>query len=113
LPKLTYNIYFQKDTDGAIAELDKDIRRSVRSIFRNRASPPPDRFLRSKTSFLKAYDHLDEIPPVPYYTPEEEDYHVEHFSEQGFGHSKLTPSASSIPLEKINHGPNSFTVLYT
>jgi hypothetical protein len=29
-----------------------------------------------------------EIPPVPFFTPEEEDYFVEQYSIQGFKHSK-------------------------
>jgi hypothetical protein len=88
LPKLTYNLYFQRNTDEAIAELDQDIRRSLRSMLRNVASPPPETYLTSRTSFLEAYQHMDTIPPSPLMTPEEEDYYVEQYTKQGFKHSK-------------------------
>ncbi|KAG8788321.1 hypothetical protein FRC15_004904 [Serendipita sp. 397] len=87
LPKLTYNLYFQRKTDAAIEELNRDIRRSVRAILRSLDSPSPYRFLRSKHNMLKAYDHMDEIPPIPFFTPEEEDYYVEQFQKQGFDYT--------------------------
>ena len=90
LPKLTYNLYFMSETDKAIAELNKDIRRTIRGTLRSLASPPPNSFLRSKTSYLKAYKHLEEIPPVPFFTQDQEDYYVEQFEKQGFDHSELT-----------------------
>jgi soluble epoxide hydrolase / lipid-phosphate phosphatase len=88
LPKLTYNLYFQRNTDAAIAELDKDIRRSLRSMLRNVDSPPPDAYLTSRSSFLEAYQDMDTIPPSPLMTPEEEDYYVEQYAKQGFRHSE-------------------------
>ncbi|KAJ7618451.1 Alpha/Beta hydrolase protein [Roridomyces roridus] len=88
LPRLTYQIYFKRRTNEAIAELDKDIRRSLRAVFRTHASPPPDAFLQSQTEFLGAWADVAEIPPMPFFTPEEEDYLVEQFSIQGFQYSK-------------------------
>ncbi|KAG8792500.1 hypothetical protein FRC17_008590, partial [Serendipita sp. 399] len=84
LPKLTYLIYLQKKTDAAIAELNRDIRRSLRAFIRSYHSPSAHRFLRSKHNLLKAYDDVDEIPPIPFFTPEEEDYYVEQYQKQGF-----------------------------
>ncbi|KAJ7618461.1 Alpha/Beta hydrolase protein [Roridomyces roridus] len=83
-PKLNYQLFFDKKTDEAVAELNKDVRRSVRSTLRSNASPPPDAFLQSRTSFLDAWADVAEIPPVPFFTPEEEDYFVEQYSIQGF-----------------------------
>ena len=90
LPKLSYNMYFEKDTAGAVAELDKDIRRSLRCTLRDVATPPPDKFLRSPTSFLKAYKHIETVPPIPFFTKEEEDYYVEQYMKQGYANSEFT-----------------------
>jgi soluble epoxide hydrolase/lipid-phosphate phosphatase len=86
-PKLAYQIFFQKSTQAAIAELNKDIRRSLRAALRSTSSPPPDSFLASTTSFLDAYSDYEEIPPSPFYSPQEEDYMVEEYSKQGFNYS--------------------------
>lgn len=86
-PKLTYNMYFEKDTAGAVAELNQDIRRTLRATLRDVASPPPDKFLRSPTSFLKAYKHMETIPPIPFFTPEQEDYYVEEYQKQGYANT--------------------------
>ncbi|KAF7981811.1 hypothetical protein HWV62_31923 [Athelia sp. TMB] len=80
-PKLAYNLYFEANTSTAIAELDQNIRRSVRGVLRTVDSPPPVAFLKSNESFLEAWS---EIPPVPFFTAEEEDYFVEQYSIQGF-----------------------------
>ncbi|KAJ7174449.1 alpha/beta-hydrolase [Mycena filopes] len=84
LPKLSYQLFFNRDTPDAIAHLDKDVRRTIRATLRTVDSPPPDDFLRSPTSFLGAWDDVAEIPAVPFFTPDEEDYYVEQFSIQGF-----------------------------
>ncbi|KAG6899480.1 hypothetical protein C0993_009900 [Termitomyces sp. T159_Od127] len=83
-PRLAYQIYFDAESDAAVAELDRDIRRTVRATLRTVASPPPDAYLRSTDSFLDAWNEVDEIPPVPFFSAEEEDYFVEQFSLQGF-----------------------------
>ncbi|KAJ7476956.1 alpha/beta-hydrolase [Mycena galericulata] len=84
LPTLSYQLFFNQYTDAAVAELDKDVRRTVRATLRTVASPPPDSFLRSRTSFLDAWADVAEIPPIPFFTPDEEDYFVEQYSIQGF-----------------------------
>ncbi len=83
-PKLTYQIYFEKSTQTAVAELNKDIRRSLRAVFRSKSSPPPDSFLASTTTFLGAYSDYEEIPLSTFYSLQEEDYMVEEYSKQGF-----------------------------
>jgi hypothetical protein len=58
---LTYQIFFDSQTDVAIVELDQDIRRSVRAALRTVASPPPDTFLKSNDSFLSAWDSVEQV----------------------------------------------------
>ncbi|KAF8075822.1 alpha/beta-hydrolase [Lyophyllum atratum] len=87
LPKLTYQLYFDSKLEIATTELDKDIRRTVRATLRTVDSAPPDAYLQSAESFLDAWGHIEEIPPVPFFTPEEEDYFVEQYSIQGFKHT--------------------------
>ena len=106
LPKLTYQLYFDHKLDVAIAELDRDIRRTIRATLRTVDSPPPDEYLKNPDSFLDAWGHVKEvcsysvlllaskvqthitqIPPVPFLTSEEEEYLVEQYKVQGFKHS--------------------------
>ncbi|KAJ6473210.1 alpha/beta-hydrolase [Mycena sanguinolenta] len=87
LPKLGYQLFFDQNTPEAIAELDKNVRRTVRATLRSVASPPPDDFLKDKESFLSGWADVAEIPPVPFFAVEEEDYFVEQFSIQGFKHT--------------------------
>ncbi|KAF8905777.1 Alpha/Beta hydrolase protein [Gymnopilus junonius] len=87
LPGLAYQVYFNSQPEASIAELDKDIRRTIRATLRTVASPPPDAFLKSDESYLTAWDGVGEIPPVPFFTSEEEDYFVQQYSLQGFKHT--------------------------
>jgi len=82
LPRLAYQVFFEKETVSAIAELNKDIKRSLRSVFRTIESPTPEKFLTSTSTFLGAYDN--DIPPPPFFSEEEEDYIVEQYNKQGF-----------------------------
>ncbi|KAF7301032.1 Alpha/beta-hydrolase [Mycena indigotica] len=84
LPTLSYQIYFNERTAEAVAELAKDIRRTTRATLRSTASSPPKKFLRSTTSFLDAWADVADIPPVPFFSPDEEDYFVEQYSIQKF-----------------------------
>ncbi|KAL0064870.1 hypothetical protein AAF712_008123 [Marasmius tenuissimus] len=84
LPKLTYQLFFSGKTEEAIAELDRDIKRSVRATLRTGGSPPPETFLTSEETFLGAWSGVDEIPPVPFFSEEEEEYFVEEYGKQGF-----------------------------
>jgi len=84
LPRLAYQLYFDGETQEAIKELATDIRRTLRGTLRTVDSAPPDAFLESTTSFLGAWDDVAEIPPIPFMTPDEEDYWVEQYSIQSF-----------------------------
>ena len=61
LPHLGYQIYFSERTREAIAELNADIRRSLRSVYRSVSDPPPNEFLLSTTSLLEAYGTNQEV----------------------------------------------------
>lgn len=61
LPRLAYQLYFQDNTSVAVAELDEDIRRTLRGTYRSVESPTPDAFLTSTSSFLGAYVDIPEV----------------------------------------------------
>ncbi|KAF8189740.1 Alpha/Beta hydrolase protein [Pholiota molesta] len=84
LPALTYQLFFDFKTKAAVEELDRDIRRTIRATLRTVSSAPPESFLKSRDSFLDAWNGVKEIDPVPFFTPEEEDYFVEQYGIQGF-----------------------------
>ncbi|KAF7318160.1 Epoxide hydrolase [Mycena chlorophos] len=86
-PGLAYQSFFNEHTTEAVAELAKDIRRTVRATLRDKASPPPEGFLKSDKTFLGAWDDVAEIPPVPFFTPNEEDYFVEQYEIQKFAYT--------------------------
>jgi soluble epoxide hydrolase / lipid-phosphate phosphatase len=56
LPRLTYQVYFEKSTKEAVHELNTDIRRTLRGTLRSVDSPPPSSFLESKADFLGAWE---------------------------------------------------------
>jgi soluble epoxide hydrolase/lipid-phosphate phosphatase len=60
-PRLTYQLFFDKQTPAAVAELNRDIRRTLRGTIRSVASPPPESFLTSLDTFIGAWDHIDEV----------------------------------------------------
>ncbi|KAJ8697431.1 hypothetical protein PTI98_004239 [Pleurotus ostreatus] len=84
LPKLAYQLFFSGNTSDAVKELDADIRRTIRGTLRTVDSAPPGHFLMSGETFLGAWDGVEEIPSVPFFSKDEEDYFVEQFSIQGF-----------------------------
>jgi len=86
-PRLTYQLFFDRQTPAAVAELNHDIRRTLRGTIRSVASPPPESFLTSVDTFIGAWDGVDEVPPIPFFSEEEEDYWVEQFSLNGFDHT--------------------------
>jgi soluble epoxide hydrolase/lipid-phosphate phosphatase len=69
-PKLTYQIYFRDKIDSAVAELEVDVRRTIRVLYRESNTVAPDAFLTSSTSFLTPYDGTEvrqesrKTPPV-------------------------------------------------
>jgi len=60
-PSLTYQLFFDSQTDKAAAELDKDIRRTTRATLRTAKSHPPASFLKEEHSFLAAWDEVEEV----------------------------------------------------
>ena len=64
LPKLSYNLFFERTTEEAIKELAKDVRRTLRGTLRSVDSAPPDEFLTHADSFLKGWDSVDEVRPT-------------------------------------------------
>ncbi|KII83408.1 hypothetical protein PLICRDRAFT_47292 [Plicaturopsis crispa FD-325 SS-3] len=85
LPKLAYQLYFDSRPLDAARELDNDTRRTLRATLRSVESKPPDAFLRDKDSLLGGWAEVKEIPPVPFLSPDEEDFFVEQYKVQGFG----------------------------
>ncbi|KAI0301879.1 alpha/beta-hydrolase [Multifurca ochricompacta] len=83
-PRLAYQLFFDKQTPAAVAELESDIRRTLRGTLRDVASPPPESFLASPDTFLGAWDNVKEIPVIPFFSEDEEDYWVEQFRINGF-----------------------------
>lgn len=66
-PRLAYQLFFDRQTTAAIAELDRDVRRTLRGTLRDVTSPPPESFLTSPDTFLGAWDGVDEVcfSPIP------------------------------------------------
>ena len=62
-PRLTYQLFFDRQTSTAVAELNHDIRRTLRGTIRDVASPPPESFLTSSDTFIGAWDDVDEVRP--------------------------------------------------
>ncbi len=60
-PHLAYQVYFGDETSTAIAELNNDIRRTLRSTLRTAASPPPAGFLTSNSSYLGAWQNVSTV----------------------------------------------------
>jgi hypothetical protein len=61
MPKLAHQVFFESHTSEAIADLSKDMRRSLRATLRTVDSTPPDSFLTSTTTYLGAYDNVTEV----------------------------------------------------
>jgi soluble epoxide hydrolase / lipid-phosphate phosphatase len=61
LPHLAYQVYFAEQTSTAVAELDTDIRRTLRATLRTVASPPPADFLLSNSSYLVAWKNVSTV----------------------------------------------------
>ncbi|KAI0337357.1 alpha/beta-hydrolase [Trametopsis cervina] len=87
LPTIAYNVFFQDKTLEAAQELNGDIRRTLRGIMRTVESPPPSEFLKQTDSFMRGWDSVEDIPPIPFLTTEEEEYWVEQFESHKFDHT--------------------------
>ncbi|KAH9963261.1 alpha/beta-hydrolase [Russula dissimulans] len=86
-PRKTEHHENNRQTPAAVAELNRDIRRTLRTTLRNVASPPPEVFLTSKDTFMGTWDSVDEVLPIPFFSTEEEDYWVEQYNINGFDHT--------------------------
>lgn len=60
-PKLAYQSFLDRNTEEAAIELGRDIRRTLRATLRTIASPPPDEFLTSETSYLAGWKDVEEV----------------------------------------------------
>lgn len=87
IPHFAYQVYFAEQTSTAIAELNTDIRRTLRATLRTVASPPPSGFLTSNSSYLDAWKNVSTIPAVPFFSPDEEDYWVDQYNIQKFNYN--------------------------
>lgn len=83
-PKLAYQLYFAKKTKEAYEELEKDIRKTLRSVYRTADTKPPAKFLASQHNLLDAYDEVGLEEPIPFFSKIEEDYLVKVYKVQGF-----------------------------
>ncbi|KAG9092102.1 hypothetical protein FRC06_000235 [Ceratobasidium sp. 370] len=83
-PKLAYQLYFAKKTKEAHAELEKDIRKTLRAVYRTAATKPPAKFLTSAEGFLDAYEEGSLEERIPFFNKFEEDYLVKVYGVQGF-----------------------------
>ncbi|KAF5374196.1 hypothetical protein D9758_004629 [Tetrapyrgos nigripes] len=111
LPRLTYQLFFDKQTPQAVEELNHDIRRTLRSTLRMKTSPPPDDFLKSKDSFLDAWKEYEEIPPVPFLDKDEEDYFVESYEKSGFDNTlQFYTDENRYASWKFAHDQGNFTI---
>ena len=60
-PHLAYQVFFAGETSAAIAELNADIRRTLRATLRTVASPPPSDFLLSNSSYLDGWKKVSTV----------------------------------------------------
>jgi soluble epoxide hydrolase/lipid-phosphate phosphatase len=98
-PSFSYQVYLGTNPRGAAAEMDADIRSSIRSCAHIANSTLPKDFLQHNDTFLgpwKAFqtsNGLKEIPISGIMDPVVEDYMVQAYSKQGFYNSKYSPSS--------------------
>lgn len=61
MPKLAYQVFFERNTSDAVSELDMDIRRTLRATLRSVESPPPDHFLTRDDTFIGTWNEIQEV----------------------------------------------------
>ncbi|KIY48303.1 alpha/beta-hydrolase [Fistulina hepatica ATCC 64428] len=86
-PGLAYELFFSEKTSAAVAELNANVRRTIRATLRTVDSPPPKGFLTDPNSFLGGWKGVAQIPPVPFFTSIEEDYYVDQYNRQKFSYT--------------------------
>ena len=60
-PSLMYFVYFDDKMEKAVAELEGDVRRTLRAAYRSVKNPPPEGFLKSGDALLDAYGPAEVI----------------------------------------------------
>ncbi|PPQ72056.1 hypothetical protein CVT26_006738 [Gymnopilus dilepis] len=128
IPSLAYQLYFNTQPEASVAELDKNIRRTIRATLRTVSSAPPDAFLKSTESYLASWEAVsevrnvffpkffgadveDKIPPVPFFSTEEEDYFVRQYDIQGFRHTIQFYSDENRRLGwRLAHAQGNYTI---
>ncbi|TRM68733.1 Alpha/Beta hydrolase protein [Schizophyllum amplum] len=111
LPKLAYNVFFAENTSIAVAELNQDVRRTLRGTLRQKSSPPPDDFLTYTDTFIGAWKDYAEIPPIPFFTADEEEYFVEQFSLQKFDNTlQFYTNPNRLAAWELAHNQGNLTI---
>ena len=98
LPRLSYQLFFDQQTEAAIAELNKDVRRTLRATLRTSKSPVPPRFLTNPNSFMAEWNEVAEVRTVTIF---------ENHSKKRVSVRRFRPSSSS-PRMKRTTSSNSF-----
>lgn len=110
-PKLQYQTYFDEHTADAVKELDKNIKRSLRSTLRAREPAPPQDFLTSDSSFLGAWADVKAIPKIPFLSEAEETYLIEQYEIQGFKNTLQFYTTQNRYLSwEFAHNQGNFTI---
>ncbi|ETW84768.1 epoxide hydrolase [Heterobasidion irregulare TC 32-1] len=111
LPRLSYQVFFDEHTSDAVNELKKDIRRTLRGTLRTVDSPPPEAFLMQTDSFLAGWSDVKEIDPIPFFSPDEEDYWVEQYGIQKFEYTlEFYTTENRYASWKIAHEQGNYTL---
>jgi soluble epoxide hydrolase/lipid-phosphate phosphatase len=63
-PRLAYQVFFDTQTHEAAAELERDIRRTLRGTLGPVNFPMPEDFLTSSDTFMGAWDHVEEVSVI-------------------------------------------------
>ncbi|CAA7269168.1 unnamed protein product [Cyclocybe aegerita] len=109
-PTFNYQLFFDTVPDVAAEELGKDVERSIRATLRTVASPPPHDFLKCSESFLRAWDGIS-IPPVPFFSHDEEKYFIEQYNISGFRNTlQFYAHANRYQTWKLAHTQGNHTI---
>jgi soluble epoxide hydrolase/lipid-phosphate phosphatase len=89
IPTTSYQAYFASSPNKAIAELNDDIRQSLRSCTLRGDTPYPKDLYTKNNTFLGPWkDFMWPIPASGLWDDRLENYVVEQYSKQGFKYSK-------------------------
>jgi soluble epoxide hydrolase/lipid-phosphate phosphatase len=64
LPRLSYQLFFDRKTSAAVAELNGDVRRTLRAIMGTSDRYVPPLFLTSQDSLMAAWDDVAEVGDI-------------------------------------------------